>query len=102
MARDKAEAEIKDKEEKMRKARETREARAKVEAEPEERERGWSGSKSMEKALITRLADEAREKTEFKSRERKSVGESQYCLEGSGRGCRQDQSQGVGQKRKKR
>ena len=50
-----------------------------MEAETEERERGWSGAKAREKVYIARLADEAREKTEFKSRERKSVRESQCC-----------------------
>ena len=54
----------------MRKARE---ARAKAEAETAERARAWDEAKAREKAYISRLGDEDREKTKFKARASKNA-----------------------------
>ena len=63
-ARAKSEAEIKEKEEKMRKSK------AKAESEFTEKERVWAEEKAKEKADIARIAENTRQKSEFKARAR--------------------------------
>ena len=52
--------------------RKSREAKAKMEADAAKRARSWAKAKDKKKSEISRLADEAREKAEFKTREKKN------------------------------
>ena len=59
----------------------SREAKANSDTETTERVRAWSKAKDKEKADITRLSDDAREKSEAETRSRKKSNSARRLVE---------------------